>query len=71
MWLIKNTHHRRRGLRTALVGMSPLEFWGGDTVKKQVHHQATGSTSEIKEVWILGEKNDGLGFREKAERVFF
>jgi hypothetical protein len=48
MWLIKNTHHRRRGLRTALVGMSPLEFWGGDTVKKQVHHQATGSTLEKK-----------------------
>jgi hypothetical protein len=30
------------------VGMSPLEFWGGDTVKKQVHHQATGSTLEKK-----------------------
>jgi hypothetical protein len=51
--------------------MSPLEFWGGDTVKKQVHHQATESTLKKKEVWILGEKNDGLGFREKAERVFF
>jgi hypothetical protein len=53
------------------VGMSPLESWGGDTVKKQVHHQATGSTSEKNEVWILGEEYDGLGFREKAERVCF
>jgi hypothetical protein len=51
--------------------MSPLESWGGNTVKKQVHHQATRSTSEKNEVWILGEEYDGLGFREKAEHVLF
>jgi hypothetical protein len=46
------------------VGMSPLEVWGGDTVKKKMHHQATGSKMEKKKK-SLERRHSVCFFRER------